>query len=111
MLCGGGDEEIDDASRRDALLARKAAWLRRRLAALLPAVDARVAFGWSGFFGTSTRGLPTIGAVSGLRNAYAVLGYGGNGITFSMLAAQLLRNLITGEGDPDAELLAFDRKR
>ena len=41
---------------------------------------------------------------------YAVLGYGGNGITFSMLAAQLLRGLISGEGDADEDLFSFHRK-
>ena len=38
---------------------------------------------------------------------YAVLGYGGNGITFSMVAAQLIRGLINGTGDPDEDLFAF----
>jgi glycine/D-amino acid oxidase-like deaminating enzyme len=107
VLCGGGDEDISDATRRDALLGRKAAWLQRRLGSLLPRVDSRVSFAWSGAFGASADGLPTIGAVPGLRNCHAVLGYGGNGITFSMMAAQMLRNLLTGVSDPDAELVAF----
>ena len=40
-------------------------------------------------------------------NCYAVLGYGGNGITFSALAAQLLRNQIVGSSDSDAQRFAF----
>ncbi|MEJ0100457.1 MAG: FAD-dependent oxidoreductase [Pseudomonadota bacterium] len=107
VLCGGGDEDIADAAARDALLGHKASWLQRRLHTLLPAIDSRMACAWSGCFGVSADGLPTIGAVPGLRNVYAVLGYGGNGITFSMMAAQILRNLLTGAGDPDAELVAF----
>jgi glycine/D-amino acid oxidase-like deaminating enzyme len=107
VLCGGGDADIADAARRDALLGRKAAWLQRRLSALLPQVDARVEFAWSGSFGASASGLPTIGPVPGLRNCYAVLGYGGNGITFSMLAAQMLRNLLTGGDEPDLDLVRF----
>ena len=35
---------------------------------------------------------------------------GGNGITFSMMAAQVLRGLITGVGDPDADLVSFRRR-
>jgi glycine/D-amino acid oxidase-like deaminating enzyme len=35
-----------------------------------------------------------------------VLGCGGNGITFSMLAAQLLRGAIEGHDDRDAALFA-----
>jgi glycine/D-amino acid oxidase-like deaminating enzyme len=38
------------------------------------------------------------------------MGYGGNGITFSMMAAQVLRGLITGVGDPDADLVSFRRR-
>jgi glycine/D-amino acid oxidase-like deaminating enzyme len=34
------------------------------------------------------------------------MGYGGNGITFSMMAAQMLRALITKAGDPDADLVS-----
>jgi len=37
------------------------------------------------------------------------MGYGGNGITFSMMAAQLLRGLITGTGDADADLVSLLR--
>ncbi len=43
-------------------------------------------------------------------NCYAVLGYGGNGITFSMMAAQILRGMICGSGDPDSDLFSFSRK-
>ncbi len=107
VLCGGGDEDIADGTRRDALLDRKAAWLQHRLAALLPDIDATPQFSWSGAFGASVHGLPTIGPVPGLRNCFAVLGYGGNGITFSMLAAQMLRNVLTGEDEPDLDLVRF----
>jgi glycine/D-amino acid oxidase-like deaminating enzyme len=107
LLCGGGDEEIADAAARDALLGRKTAWLQRRLAALLPQVDTRIGHAWGGSFGASAQGLPTIGAVPGMRHCYAVLGYGGNGITFSMMAAQMLRNTLSGEGDADLDLVAF----
>jgi glycine/D-amino acid oxidase-like deaminating enzyme len=46
-----------------------------------------------------------------MSNCYAVLGYGGNGITFSMMAAQVLRNILCGQGDADMELLAFRSSR
>lgn len=111
VLCGGGDEPIADAARRDAMLARKAGWLQRRLAALLPRVKADAQFAWCGCFGASDSGLPTIGEIPRLRNCFAVLGYGGNGITFSMMAAQMLSNLLTRDGDPDLDLVAFGRHR
>ena len=58
----------------------------------------------------SATGTPSIGSVPKLAGCYAVLGYGGNGITFSMLAAQMLRGLIAGSGDPDSDLFSFRRR-
>jgi len=110
IICGGEDEEIGDAALRDAKLPDKAATLSRKLAALLPAVDATPAYSWAGSFGDSPVGTPTIGRIPGMPNCYAAMGYGGNGITFSMMAAQMLRGLICGYGDPDADLVSFHRK-
>jgi glycine/D-amino acid oxidase-like deaminating enzyme len=45
-----------------------------------------------------------------MRNCFAALGYGGNGITFSMLSAQVLSAAIGGRDDPDADLFSFRRK-
>lgn len=45
-----------------------------------------------------------------MKNCYAAMGYGGNGVTFSMMAAQILRGLIVGTGDPDADLFSFHRR-
>jgi glycine/D-amino acid oxidase-like deaminating enzyme len=111
IICGGEDEAFADEPSRDALLPRKTATLERKLRALLPAVDARAAFAWCGSFGGSARGTPTIGPVPGMPHCYAVLGYGGNGITFAALAAQLLRAHVEGAPDPDADLFAFGRRR
>lgn len=54
-------------------------------------------------------GTPTTGRIPKMPNCYAAMGYGGNGITFSMMAAQMLRGLICGYGDPDADLVSFYR--
>ena len=96
IICGGEDEEFADERSRDALLPRKTATLERKLKALLPRVDARADFAWCGSFGGSTSGTPTIGPVPGMPRCYAVLGYGGNGITFAALAAQMLRSHVMG---------------
>jgi glycine/D-amino acid oxidase-like deaminating enzyme len=42
--------------------------------------------------------------MKGFTRCYSVLGFGGNGITFSMLAAQLVSRHMQGLTDPDAEL-------
>ena len=54
-------------------------------------------------------GLPTIGEIPGHRNCWAALGYGGNGITYSRIAAEIIRSALTGEPDADADLYAFKR--
>jgi glycine/D-amino acid oxidase-like deaminating enzyme len=110
VICGGEDEEFRDAKHRDALLPQKISVLQRKLARLLPGLDVRAEYAWAGSFGSSPTGTPTIGAVPRMPGCYAVMGYGGNGITFSMLAAQLLRGLITGDGDADQDLFSFRRR-
>ena len=109
VICGGEDEDFGDEKRRNALTPAKIAAIEEKLAALFPRLDPRAQYAWTGNFGKSETGTPSIGPIPRLANCYAVLGYGGNGITFSMLAAQLLRNLICGNGDADSDLFSFTR--
>ena len=53
--------------------------------------------------------LPLIGPVPGAKGVYAAYGYGGNGITFSFLAAQLIGDLIAGSTSELAPDFALDR--
>jgi glycine/D-amino acid oxidase-like deaminating enzyme len=107
IIVGGEDEEFADEDARDALLKKKTATILRKLKKLLPQVRAEAEFAWTGSFGVSATGLPSIGPLPGMPRCFAVLGYGGNGITFSMIAAQILRAAITGTADRDADLFAF----
>jgi glycine/D-amino acid oxidase-like deaminating enzyme len=107
IICGGEDEEFADEARRDAQLDRKTKTLEKKLARMLPGVDSRAQFAWTASFGQSNTGLPSIGPIPGHPRCYSVLGYGGNGITYSMLAAQLVSASIGRRRDPDAELFGF----
>jgi glycine/D-amino acid oxidase-like deaminating enzyme len=109
VICGGEDEEISDAEERDAKIAAKTDALARKLAALLPELDVTPTHAWAGTFGDSPVGTPTVGRIPGMPNCYAAMGFGGNGITFSMMAAQVLRGLIMGTGDADSDLVSFYR--
>lgn len=111
VIVGGEDEEIDDDGKRDALIAAKVEALQTKAKRLLPALDVTAEFRWAGTFGESVNGLPTIGAVPGMSNCYAVLGYGGNGITFAMAAAEILSAELSGEAHPDGKLFAFNEGR
>jgi glycine/D-amino acid oxidase-like deaminating enzyme len=107
VIIGGEDAEFEDAATRDRLIPRKTRTLERKAAKLLPFLDTRAEFSWAGSFGQSSTGLPAIGRVPGARNCYAVLGFGGNGITFSAIAAQMVQRMVLGLPDPDEELFAL----
>ncbi len=107
ILIGGADEDFAEDRKRDLLIPSKVRGLRRRLEALLPAVDSTAEFAWAGSFGASTTGLPSMGEVPGANRCFAILGYGGNGITFSAVAAQVIQRAIAGLPDPDQDLFAF----
>jgi glycine/D-amino acid oxidase-like deaminating enzyme len=107
VICGGEDEEFADETRRDAKLDRKTKVLEKKLARLLPMIDPCADFAWTASFGQSKTGLPSVGPLPGHPRCYGVLGYGGNGITYSMLASQLVSASIAGRKDADAKLYAF----
>lgn len=107
VICGGEDENFVDEDKRDALIGTKTKALQRKLSRLLPDLDTQADFAWAGTFGASSTGLPTIGEIPGRRNCWAVMGFGGNGITYSRIGAEIVRSGLLGKGDPDAELYAF----
>jgi glycine/D-amino acid oxidase-like deaminating enzyme len=98
IIIGGEDsEDVIEPDARDAQIPAKARTLTDRLAALWPRADLTIDYRWAGTFDTTRDGLPLIGPVPGHRGICAAYGYGGNGITFSYLAAQLLGGLIEGK--------------
>jgi glycine/D-amino acid oxidase-like deaminating enzyme len=107
VICGGEDEEFSDAEKRDALIDRKAAAIGRKLNRLFPQLDTRPEFAWAGAFGSTETGLPSIGAIPGKPRCWAVLGFGGNGITYSRIAADIISAALAGKKDPDADLYAL----
>jgi glycine/D-amino acid oxidase-like deaminating enzyme len=110
IIIGGEDsEEIVDPDARDALIPEKASRLTEKLQALWPRAKLDIEFRWAGTFDTTDDGLPLIGPVPGAKGVYAAYGYGGNGITFSYMAAQLVGGLIAGSHSPLLEDFALDR--
>jgi glycine/D-amino acid oxidase-like deaminating enzyme len=107
VICGGEDAEISDPVKRDRLTQFKTRRIASKLQRLMPAIDSRPAYAWSGTFGANSTGMPTIGEIPGYRHCYAVMGYGGNGITFSMLASKLITAAILKRPAPEARLFGF----
>lgn len=110
IILGGEDDHalIEPAARDNATPAKVRA-LKDYLKVLWPHASSHVAFSWSGAFDTTQDGLPLIGTVPGCKNIYAAFGYGGNGITFSFLAAELLTTLLAGGSSALLDDLAIDR--
>lgn len=110
IICGGEDEAFSDEEKRNALNTSKLPAIQRKLSKLLPGIDTRAEFAWSGAFGVTSSGLPLIGAVPDLHNCFAVLAFGGNGIIWSRMGAEMIRNLITGKEELDEDLVRFHKK-
>lgn len=107
VICGGEDEDFSDETLRDKLIASKSQQISRKLSILFPQLDPAPEFAWAGTFGSTATGLPFIGSVPMHPRIHAVMGYGGNGITFSQLASEIVTASIEGYSDADANLFAF----
>ena len=66
-------------------------------------------FNWGGTFGETKDGLPYIGKSPEYDNALFVLGFGGNGITFSAQAMEIIPALLRGKEHPLAPYYQFGR--
>ena len=88
-------------------MATKAAAISAKLRDLTGIDIGKPAYVWAAPFDNTTDGLPIIDRVPGHERVFAVMGFDGNGITFSMISAQIVAAAIAGTPDPDAALFAF----
>ena len=109
VILGGEDEDFRNPIRRDRLIAKKAERLTKRFGELFPDIPLQVAFAWAGTFGETEDGLAYIGEHRDWPGAYFALGYGGNGIPFGLIAAEIIRDAILGTRNEHADLFRFDR--
>jgi glycine/D-amino acid oxidase-like deaminating enzyme len=108
-IIGGYDENFYGPDARDRLLPAKVRALKRRFRQFFPDIALEVATAWAGTFGVTTDGLPFIGQHPEVPHAWFALGFGGNGTTFSFIAAEIIREALLGRVDPDAALFGFNR--
>jgi glycine/D-amino acid oxidase-like deaminating enzyme len=109
VIVGGRDENYSNPDKRERLLKEKTAALEKDLNARFPGLSFRPEFSWAGTFVSTKDGLPYIGSYNKEPGSYFALGYGGNGITFSALAAKLIAGLIKDKRNRIPAFFSFDR--
>ncbi len=109
LLVGGEDEEFVNPSKRDKLISEKSRKLQQKLKRIFPDADFRRDFSWAGTFGETKDGLPYIGEHPDFKNSYFLLGFGGNGITFSILGRKVISDMLRGKKHPLEKYFRFRR--
>jgi len=109
ILAGGRDEPFSSPQKRDVLIEKKSRQLEKDFQRHFPAVPFKKEFSWTGIFGSTKDGLPFIGNYEKLPNSLFALGFGGNGITFSVTAAEIIKDMIKGRNNADLSLFSFAR--
>ena len=110
LIVGGADVPFKSAVARDLLLPRQL----RRLAAsyrdLFESDLPPIAYAWAGSFAETRDGLPFIGAVPGLSpHLQFALCFGGNGITYSVHAGEMIRAGLEGQAHALDDVFGFAR--
>ncbi len=110
VLVGGEDIPFRNPAHRDRKLPRVADRLLGKARLLFPRIPMEVAYAWAGTFGETTDGLAYIGAHPAVdQRVLFALGFGGNGITYSALAAEILTAKVLGTGHRYEDTFTFDR--
>ena len=110
LLMGGEDDRVDVPARRDRAVLKKSKRILKKVRGLLPDIEIEEGFAWAGTFAETADGLPFFGPhpEQGPRVHFA-MAYGGNGIAYSMIGAELIRRRILRQSHPLMRFLSFER--
>lgn len=108
-IVGGADTPWVAGKMEEGQVACKAQELLGKFGHLFPGVQVSPEYAWSGVFAETEDGLPYIGSTQKFPHGFFALGYGGNGILFSFIAARIIRDLFVGRPCGHAGLFRFDR--
>ena len=109
IIMGGGDEDFKDPVKRDKLLPKKEKFLLNKFEKKFPKINFKIDYSWAGTFGETKDGLPYIGKPDEDINEHYILGFGGNGITFSVMGMNSILESINNKKHPDLEYYRFGR--
>jgi len=108
-LVGGEDDAFHSPTKRDASISRKTKMIEKKVRELIPDLEWEVEFAWAGTFGKTKDGLAYIGKSPEYASCLFALGFGGNGITFSTIAANLIAAMLKYDEPNTAHLFRFGR--
>lgn len=109
LIAGGADIPFRNEQLRDAIRPKRIAEIERRVRTMFPRIPFVVDYSWAGTFGETADGLPFIGEHPDRPGLMFALCYGGNGITFSVLAAEIIGDDVQGKTHPLSSAVGFDR--
>lgn len=109
LLIGGEDSKINSGLFRQYKKKRKSEKLMKKIHNLIPGTNFIEDFNWAGVFGSTKDGLPYIGEHKNFPNAIFVLGFGGNGITFSLQGMKLIIDILQGHENDLLNYYRFSR--
>jgi glycine/D-amino acid oxidase-like deaminating enzyme len=109
IIVGGKDDKFSNPIIRDQRLDGKSRELTKSFEKLFPEKEFRRDFAWAGTFASTRDGLPYIGKIPQRPNTWFALGFGGNGITFSAIAAEIIRDELCDKTNNGTKLFSFVR--
>ncbi|WP_046179733.1 NAD(P)/FAD-dependent oxidoreductase [Domibacillus tundrae] len=111
IIIGGLDERTKDPDERDQKMIAKRDKLIKEVESWFPQLRGTVKaeYNWSGFFAHTHDGQPMIGQYDRVPNSYFLLGYGGNGIVYSLFLSKLVARHIMGKKDPAFSFYSKER--
>lgn len=108
LLIGGEDEKFGKVT-NGRLIEKKSEKLKKYINKHLPHYDFTIDFSWAGRFGETKDGNPYIGEHKDFPNSIFVLGFGGNGITFSVIGMDIVSKLLKNQTHELVDIYRFGR--
>lgn len=108
VVIGGLDEKGDPASLTKAKrIYNKTEALKDKFEKMFPSIKLSPAFRYNAIFAETPDSLPRIGSLPDHPRTHYAMGYGGNGIVFSTIAARIIKDDILGVPNPSKNLFTL----